>query len=211
MAKIMPILTIVTRVLLGLVLVSALVLNLGMAYIMFMPDSLPKPFYLLYSNAAGGSPTVVQQAPTGESLEPGVAESNAEIPVEEEPVAPVPGEGIMLNTGTKIVNLADTTKSRYIRVTIVMEFAMPEVTEEAATAAEGEEEVTAEDAFTEELNKVLPLIDDTIITTLSTKAFEDLYTADGKETLRTEIMDQVIAKLPHYELIAVYFTEFVVE
>jgi hypothetical protein len=35
----------------------------------------------------------------------------------------IPGEGIMLNMSTKIINLVDPTGRKYIRVTIVAEFA----------------------------------------------------------------------------------------
>ena len=34
---------------------------------------------------------------------------------------------------------------------------------------------------------------------------------DGKEMLRQEIMDAVNARLPEYQVIYVYFTDFVVE
>jgi flagellar FliL protein len=54
-------------------------------------------------------------------------------------------------------------------------------------------------------------MDDTVITLLSTKTYEELYTAEGKEHLREEIMTILSEKLPDLQIISVYFTEFVVQ
>jgi flagellar basal body-associated protein FliL len=198
MAKILPILNIVTRVLLGLVLLTALVLNLSMAYIMFAPDTLPKPFYLMYQDPNGNTPIIQTGSPA----------AIAQQPVATAAPAVKPGEGVMLNTGTKIVNLSETTGSKYIRVTIVLEFAPKDPT---YTTMEAAAKLTYLTAFTDELNTKLPMIDDTIITLLSTKTFNDLYTAAGKEALRQELLAKVQAQMPDYQLMSVYFTEFVVD
>jgi flagellar basal body-associated protein FliL len=55
------------------------------------------------------------------------------------------------------------------------------------------------------------MIDDTIIALLSSKDFESLYTAAGKEALRKELLKEINDRLPEYTAIAVYFTEFVVD
>ncbi len=65
--------------------------------------------------------------------------------------------------------------------------------------------------FEEKLNSRLPIMDDTVITLLSTKTYEDLYTAEGKEKLRAEIMQILSEKLVDLHLISIYFTEFVVQ
>ena len=57
----------------------------------------------------------------------------------------------------------------------------------------------------------LPIMDDTVITLLSTKTYEDLYTAEGKENLRTEITRILSEKLTDLHILSVYFTEFVVQ
>ena len=54
-------------------------------------------------------------------------------------------------------------------------------------------------------------MDDTVITLLSTKTYEDLYTADGKEKLRTEILETLSEKLVDLHILSIYFTEFVVQ
>jgi flagellar FliL protein len=50
-----------------------------------------------------------------------------------------------------------------------------------------------------------------VITLLSTKTYEDLYTADGKEKLRLEILEILSEKLHGLKIISIYFTEFVVQ
>ena len=57
----------------------------------------------------------------------------------------------------------------------------------------------------------MPVMDDTVITLLSTKTYDELYTAEGKENLRTEIMDLLSSKLPDLHILSIYFTEFVVQ
>ena len=65
--------------------------------------------------------------------------------------------------------------------------------------------------FKEELNTRLPVVNDIIITLLSTKKFDQIYTSEGKEALRQEIMQAINSRLHEYKVIQVYFTEFVVQ
>jgi flagellar FliL protein len=55
------------------------------------------------------------------------------------------------------------------------------------------------------------MINDTVITLLSSKSFDELYTAEGKEKLRLELMDKIQSMLIEDKILGVYFTEFVVE
>lgn len=169
--------------------------GLAAAYIIFAPDNLPKPFYLQYNY-----PTLPVSLTPGEE-QPMVTEvaSNHTF---------VAGEGIMINTGSKIINLFDPLGRKYIRITIVIEFAphdshyieMP-VEEKSAYVAEFNAEVTSK----------LPIIDDAVVTIISSKTFEDLYTAQGKENLRLELSNLITQRLPDYHILSVYLTEFVVQ
>jgi flagellar protein FliL len=188
--KIMKILNAVSQV----ILILIALLSLFTAYIVFAPEQLPKPFHLMYADS-GTTQVIIAQA----------AEPPTPTP---EPHNYLPGEGVMLDMSTKIINLVDPTGRRYIRLTIVVEFApdnpdylsMPE-----------EEKTTYLTEFNDKLSARLPIMDDTVITLLSTKTYEDLYTADGKEKLRTEIMNDLASKLPDLHIISIYFTEFVVQ
>jgi flagellar FliL protein len=177
------------------ILIITSIISMFTAYVVFAPDQLPKPFRFVYDYSgaapvASFEPAAVQPTPTPE------------------PHTYLPGEGIMVNMSTKIINLVDPTGRRYIRLTIVVEFA-PDNPEYATLP---EEEKTAYlTGFEDKLNSRLPIMDDTVITLLSTKTYDDLYTADGKERLRTEIMNVLTNKLPDLHIISIYFTEFVVQ
>ena len=207
MEKVSNILSLIVKVLAVLVLLITAAFSMATAYIMFAPDDYPKPFYLqyLYPTVEGALPIDAGALSTGEATEPAHAES----------VIVQPGEGIMVNTGTKIINLTDPSGRKYIRVAVVLEFNPPAVDETAEKESGGHgEEAAATDPvteFTTEITAKLPVIDDNIITLLSSKSFEELYTAEGKESLRNEIRDKINQALPGYTVISVYFTEFVVE
>jgi flagellar FliL protein len=192
--KILKILNIITQVIL---LITAFV-SIFTAYIIFAPDELPKPFRLQYQYETAFT------TPVSEATEPAVGEATS---------APeahnyIPGEGIMLNMSTKIINLVDPGGRRYIRLTVVAEFAPDNPEYELLP----EEEKTAYlTLFNEKLNSRLPIMDDTVITLLSTKTYEDLYTAEGKEKLRMEIMETLSKKLVDLHILSIYFTEFVVQ
>ncbi|HEX2978694.1 MAG TPA: flagellar basal body-associated FliL family protein [Anaerolineaceae bacterium] len=193
MSKILNILGIVVRVLAIIVLLFSSVFSMATAYIMFMPDTFPKPFYLQYAYPTEAVPVV--EAPEQEAA----PEANTgELQ---------PGQGVMIDTGTKIINLVDPTRKQYLKVTVVIEFAPDNPDYESLP----EEEKSAYLAnFNTELSAKLPVIDDVIITLVSTKTFDDLYTAAGKESLRLEIKDQISQRVPEYQILSVYFTEFIV-
>jgi flagellar FliL protein len=192
--KIMHVLNVITQV----ILIITAIISLVTAYVIFAPDELPKPFRLVYDYGISASaPVPVSDvAPVLEPTE--AAEEHVYIP----------GEGIMLNMSTKIINLVDPGGRRYIRLTIVVEFAPDDPEYESLPEEEKAAYLTS---FEEKLNSRLPILDDTVITLLSTKTYEDLYTAEGKEKLRMEIMDILSKRLVDLHIIAIYFTEFVVQ
>jgi len=190
--KILKILNVITQV----ILIITAIISMVTAYVVFAPDELPKPFRLVYADTGYVAPIMM-------SAEPATA-----LPATEEVHQILPGEGIMVDMSTKIINLVDPGGHKYIRVTIVVEFAPDNLEYESLP----EEEKTAYLVELEEkLNSRLPIMDDTVITLLSTKSYEDLYTAEGKEKLRMEIMSILSQKLPDLHILSIYFTEFVVQ
>lgn len=199
LTKVLKILNVITQVIL---LITAFV-SLITAYVVFAPDELPKPFRLVYAyDTAFLTPGAAASAPAEAA-----AAADAATPTAAAHEL-MPGEGIMLNMSTKIINLVDPTGRKYIRVTIVAEFA-PDNPE--YTSLPAEEKAAYLTSFEEKLNSRLPIMDDTVITLLSTKTYEELYTAEGKEKLRMEIMDTLSKKLIDLHIISIYFTEFVVQ
>ena len=178
-----------------ILLITSLI-SLFTAYVLFAPDNLPKPFRLVYDTST--------QNPVLALAPPAVEEPT---PAPEAHVF-VPGEGVMVNMSTKIINLVDPIGHKYIRLTIVAEFAPDNA--EYATMPEEEKSVYLT-GFQDKLNSRMPIMDDAVITLLSTKTYEELYTAEGKERLRSEIMSDLSHKLPDMHLLSIYFTEFVVQ
>jgi flagellar protein FliL len=198
MGNVLKILGTVGKTILYILLAISSLVILGAAYIVFAPDTFPKPITLPALGGASTTETVQMEQ---------ITEEPTEAPT-------VPGSGVMVDTGTKIINLAEPGGNKYIRIDVVLEFAQPpEVAETPAAKAEGEAAaaVSATDKLTNEINARMPMINDTIITMLSSKTFSELYTAVGKEALRGELMQKLQAVLPEYQIIGVYFTEFVVE
>lgn len=204
MKGVLKILGLVGKILAYILVISGSLLSLATAYIVLAPDDLPKPFHLSYLY-----PTPMPTLAEGEE-----AHEAEETP---EPEEVKPGEGVMIDTGTKIINLAEPNGKKYIRINVVVEFAPPEAPaeEEAKPAAEGEGGEGVEDPavteLTNEINARLPMINDTVITLLSSKTFEELYTSTGKEALRGDLLQKLQGMMPDYKIMGVYFTEFVVE
>jgi flagellar basal body-associated protein FliL len=209
MKKILHILFVGGRIV-GLVVIT--LLTLATAYIMFAPDSLPKPFYLVYTlPTPAPTPTKQVNDPNGTA----VASANGANKPSATPAKPTPtptvidpGQGIMIDTGTKIVNLVDPTGRKYLRVGIVLEF---DPKDPRYYTMSTEKQNDFKTTFQNEVNPKLPVINDVIITMLASQTFESVYTTQGKENLRKEMMTTINKQLPEYHVVSVYFTEFVVQ
>ncbi len=204
MEKVTNILKIVYKVIIMLGMTCVTVISMASAYILFAPDEFPKPFYLNYLPDA--TQQAQAQAPEHETEGNTTTAKEGETPAAE--MTFEPGSGIMFNMATKIINLADAGAHKYIRLTMVLEFAP---TNPEYMSLPEEEKSTYLSEFEAEIAKVMPIMDDVVITQLSTKSFEDLYTADGKEKLRQELVTAISERVEEYHLISVYFTEFVVQ
>jgi flagellar protein FliL len=200
MKNVLKILAMVGKILVYVLVVLGSLLSLVTAYIVLAPDDLPKPFRLSYMYP---TPTMSVTTTAG-----------AEAATPTESMETKPGAGVMVDTGTKIINLAQNGGNKYIRIDVVLEFAQPIEPTPAKKAASSEGDtaaVTAATELTNEINARLPMVNDTVITLLSSKTFDELYTSTGKEALRGELMQKLQAMMPEYKIIGVYFTEFVVE
>ena len=124
------------------------------------------------------------------------------------PALPIPGEGVMFDVGTKVINLADPGGRRYLKVGIFLEFA-PHDTAWYTMATEQRAELQA--LFETEMATKQPVIEDLVITVISSKSFEQVYTLEGKEALRQEIINRINQMLPTQLVMYVYFNEFVVQ
>src|SRR5689334_5501081 len=126
------------------ILVITSLISLLTAYIVFAPEQLPKPFHLVYSDPNSVPVVAIQTA--------NVVQPTA-VPTAR---AYLPGEGVMVNMSSKIINLVDPTGRKYIRITVVVEFAPDDPTYDAMTA---EEKTTYLTEFTDKLNSKMPIMD----------------------------------------------------
>ena len=116
---------------------------------------------------------------------------------EEEPAAEEITMGPIYKMDTLIVNLADQGGKRYLRVTMELELKPAENVDP--------------NEVTDEIEKRLPQLRDTILMVLPTKQYADIATTTGKIALRDEIMAKLNAYLKKGQIGTIYFTEFVVQ
>ena len=189
------------KILLYIGLGAVLIMNIILAFVMLAPPEIYDPIY----EKLWGSGETSAVTPTPEPA----AEHG--LPTEKPPAAIVeirPGEGIMFDSGSKIVNLIDPTGRKYLRLGVVLEFAPTDLA--YYTMAE-EEKTLFEEEFNKEVSIKGPIINDAIITLVSSKSFDSVYTAEGKEELRAEILEKINEQIHELRVIYVYFTEFVVQ
>ena len=126
---------------------------------------------------------------------------------QEKPVEEVPAEGekaeeeaeveedlnlgVMFPLDPFVVNLAGSEGKRFLKVTISLELSTPEVHVE----------------IKENIHKVM----DSILVLLSSKAFEDVYSVQGKFKLKDEITTRVNRFLVVGHVKDAYFTEFIIQ
>ena len=99
--------------------------------------------------------------------------------------------GVMFPLDPFIVNLAGSEGKRFLKVTISMELSAPEVHIE--------------------LKENIQKITDSILVLLSSKAFEDVYSVQGKFKLKDEITTRVNRFLVVGHVKDAYFTEFIIQ
>ncbi|MFQ5587612.1 MAG: flagellar basal body-associated protein FliL [Nitrospiria bacterium] len=121
-------------------------------------------------------------APPPEAVDDGGAESEG---AAEEDV------GGIFDLEPFIVNLADTSKVRYLKITIKLELMRAK--------------------YAEDLNAHLPQIRDTLLLLLSSKEFASIRTVEGKMELRDEVLQRVNAIFRNSKVKMAYFTDFVTQ
>lgn len=129
--------------------------------------------------------------------------TQAPAPTAQQPMAPMPAMDMGMSTSTEIgqiypiqtmnVNLADPTGITYLAITLALEFD-PKNADLLA-----------------EIEAKMPRILDMIITVLSSKAYEEISTAQGKVNLRNEFLRRINAMMAKGKLYNVYITGFTVQ
>lgn len=90
-----------------------------------------------------------------------------------------------------IVNLASQSGRRYLKTTINAEL--------------------SSDNLMVELDTKKPAIRDTMISVLSSKTFEEISTAKGKENLKNELVERINESLVDGKIVNLFFTDFAIQ
>ncbi|MDC4205746.1 MAG: flagellar basal body-associated FliL family protein [Candidatus Manganitrophus sp.] len=99
--------------------------------------------------------------------------------------------GVIFDLDPFVVNLADTPEIRYLKLTIKLELAKEE--------------------YTEEVTKRMPQIRDSLLILFSSKEYASIRTVEGKMELRDEILQRLNTILKKGAVKAAYFTDFVAQ
>ena len=98
---------------------------------------------------------------------------------------------LMFHLDPFIVNLAKSGGNRFLKMTISLEMSSPKVRLG--------------------LKKNIQKVTDSILLLLSTKTFKDVYSVQGKFTLKGEITTRVNQFLTEGQVKGAYFTEFIIQ
>jgi flagellar FliL protein len=115
---------------------------------------------------------------------------------------------VMYPTKERIVNLTDKTTTKYLKVSLTLEF----IDTKLKDPPKGPAVLVQQTEFAAEMSGHTAVIDDALVTTLSSKSSSDLLKGDGKDTLKNELMDKVNHALHDEEkVVNVYFTSFIIQ
>jgi flagellar FliL protein len=108
----------------------------------------------------------------------------------------------------QVVNLADKGTSKYLKVNLTLEFIDSKLKDPPQGAA-----VTAQQTdFAADMTPYSAIIQDALVSTLSSKTSADLLKPDGKDQLKTDLINNVNRALHNdQKVVNVYFTTFIIQ
>ncbi len=183
-----------------LILALPIVLILLFLAYVFLPLPIPK-LLAVQIETPGGTVTPGASAATGGTPAAGSAghTSAATNPTE---------HGPMYEIKDLVVNLAEAGGRRYLKATVVLEF-VPKNADFYKLSGEAKTKAQAE--FSKEIGGKSPIIQDTLITVLSSKMVNDIFSLDGKTALKTELLTKLNARMGEDHVEGLYFTQFLIQ
>jgi len=184
--------------------VAAVLVVAFVGYTLFAPSTMWKPIYIRFENdAAAEAQTVATEMATPTvTPQPVVEARNAEA------IGYQPGSGLMYDLGSQIVNLAEPGGRRYLQIGIVLEYLPQNPDLEKLT---GEARAKAEEEEAARIEAVRPLIVDAVISLLTSRTYAEVFTVEGKEALKQDMLSQINGAVGEELFVGVYFTEFLVQ
>lgn len=144
-------------------------------------------FYFNKGKGAAADNTVAAEAPKEEEKKPEGGHGGGHGGGEGEKK----GNALLVTLEPFILNLADVDTNRYLKISIVLEFADAK----GAAAAEGK----------------MPQIRDALILLMSSLTYGDIHSVEGKLTLQSEILNRLNKVLEGAAVRRIYFTDLVVQ
>lgn len=140
---------------------------------------------------------------------------------EPEEESDAPQQGILLDLGEFILNLADTTGRRYLKVGVAIDISKTEEEVKAASAPpaksgghghEASDPVDPNAEIIAEMERYKPAIRDAVISVLSNKTSDELSSPTGKEIAKEEILEMVNNIFDgQREVMRVSFGQFIIQ
>jgi flagellar FliL protein len=123
--------------------------------------------------------------------------------------------GMIVDLGEFILNLSDPKIKRYLKVNVAIELSRKEtdpVPGEGGGGGHGGEGADPMKAIEAEMDQFKPAIRDSVISTLSSKTAEELFSTAGKELAKEQIKEAVDAILAgDREVLRVSFGNFIIQ
>ena len=177
--------------------VAVLGVVLLVAYIFLAPPTMWKPVYIRFEDSSAEA----QGPPATHAAQPSPVPQGLVIPYK-------PGEGIMYDLGSKIVNLAEPGGRRYLQIGIVLE-CLP--SDSNFFSLTGEARKKAQEHEVQEIDALRPVMEDAAIGLLTSRTYAEIFTIEGKEQLKQALLSEINGILGREKVAAVYFTEFLVQ
>jgi flagellar FliL protein len=115
---------------------------------------------------------------------------------------------VMYPTKERVVNLTDKSATKYLKVALTLEF----IDSKLKDPPKGDGVKAQQDDFAKEMSGYSAVIDDVLVTTLSSKSSTDLLKPDGKDQLKTDLIQNINHALHDEEkAVNVYFTSFIIQ
>jgi flagellar FliL protein len=115
---------------------------------------------------------------------------------------------VMYPEKDRVVNLMDKGSTKYLKVALTLEF----IDSKLKDPPKGAAVATQQADFATEMSGYKDIIDDAVVSTLSSKTSADLLKPDGKDQLKSELIANVNHALRDEEkVVNVYFTSFIIQ
>ncbi len=115
---------------------------------------------------------------------------------------------VMYPTRERVVNLTDKSGTKYLKVALTLEF----IDTKLKDPPKGPAVLLQQTDFAAGMSPYSAIIDDALVTTLSSRSSADLIKPEGKDVLRNDLLQNVNKALHDEEkVVNVYFTSFIIQ